>query len=271
MSGLWRIFSDTDEFENALLNLAVNARDAMPDGGKLTIETANAYLDDAYAAAQAELAPGQYVMIAVSDTGLGMTKEVAARAFEPFFTTKESGQGTGLGLSQVYGFVKQSGGHVKIYSEQNKGTTVKIYLPRFLDEGRESINQTSQPPIPTATEEEVILVVEDDDDVRANTTTMLRELGYEVLEASDGRSALQILEGKTSIDLLFTDVGLPGGVNGRQLADRARLQRPYLKVLFTSGYARNAIVHQGRLDPGVELLSKPFTLSQLAIKVRQML
>jgi len=269
--GLWRIFSDMEEFENALLNLAVNARDAMPEGGRLTIETANSYLDDAYAAAQAELIPGQYVMIAVSDTGVGMAKEVAARAFEPFFTTKESGQGTGLGLSQVYGFVKQSGGHVKIYSEQNEGTTVKIYLPRFLDESRESDNQVTQSPIPMATEGEIILVVEDDDDVRANTTTMLRELGYRVMEASNGKSALQILEGKSGIDLLFTDVGLPGGVNGRQLADRARLRRPDLKVLFTSGYARNAIVHQGRLDPGVELLSKPFTLSQLATKVRQML
>ena len=269
--GLWRIFSDTNEFENALLNLAVNARDAMPEGGRLTIETANTYLDDAYAIAQTEVIPGQYVMIAVSDTGSGMTKEVAARAFEPFFTTKESGQGTGLGLSQVYGFVKQSGGHVKIYSEQNEGTTVKIYLPRFLGDHGDSDNQVTQSPLPIASEEEMILVVEDDEDVRANTTTMLRELGYQVLEASDGPSALQILEGGLGIDLLFTDVGLPGGVNGRQLADRARLKRPGLKVLFTSGYARNAIVHQGRLDPGVELLSKPFTLRQLATKVRQML
>jgi PAS domain S-box-containing protein len=269
--GLWPIFADADELENALLNLAVNARDAMPQGGQLTIETANAHLDDAYASAQEELTPGQYVMIAVSDTGTGMTGEVAARAFEPFFTTKESGQGTGLGLSQVYGFVKQSGGHVRIYSEQNDGTTVKIYLPRFIDDGRKGTDQGTSLVVPLTTDEEVILVVEDDEAVRANTTTMLDELGYVIVEASDGNSALRILEGRPDIDLLFTDVGLPGGLNGRQLADRARLLRPDLRVLFTSGYARNAIVHQGRLDPGVELLSKPFTLTQLATKVRQIL
>lgn len=269
--GLWPIFSDADELENALLNLAVNARDAMPQGGRLTIETANAHLDDAYSSAQEELTPGQYVMIAVSDTGTGMTEEVAARAFEPFFTTKESGQGTGLGLSQVYGFVRQSGGHVRIYSEQNEGTTVKIYLPRFLDQERKGIDQIKPSTIPIAIGEEVILVVEDDEGVRANTTTMLHELGYLVLEAPDGPSALRILEGRPDIAMLFTDVGLPGGLNGRQLADRARSLRPDLRVLFTSGYARNAIVHQGRLDPGVELLSKPFTLTQLATKVRQIL
>ena len=270
-AGLWRIFSDSSEFENALLNLAVNARDAMPEGGRLTIETANVYIDDAYAAAAEEVTPGQYVMIAVSDTGSGMTKEVIAKAFEPFFTTKDAGQGTGLGLSQVYGFVKQSGGHVRIYSEMNEGTTVKIYMPRLLDESSRSTNPAAQPPLPTAIEEELILVVEDDEDVRANTTTMLTELGYRVLAASDGPRALRILESRSDIDLLFTDVGLPGGINGRQLADHALLHKPHLRVLFTSGYARNAIVHHGRLDPGVDLLPKPFTLAQLASKIRQVL
>ena len=225
-AGLWRIFSDSSEFENALLNLAVNARDAMPEGGRLTIETANVYIDDAYAAAAEEVTPGQYVMIAVSDTGSGMTKEVIAKAFEPFFTTKDTGQGTGLGLSQVYGFVKQSGGHVRIYSELNEGTTVKIYMPRLVDESLRNRNQPAQSPLPTATEEELILVVEDDEDVRSNTTTMLNELGYRVLEAPDGPQALRILESRSDIDLLFTDVGLPGGINGRQLADHALAHNP---------------------------------------------
>ncbi len=254
-----------------MLNLAVNARDAMPQGGTLTIETANARIDDAYAASNEDVIPGEYVMIAVTDTGTGMTSEVIARAFEPFFTTKDAGHGTGLGLSQVYGFVKQSGGHLKIDSEPNTGTTVRIYMPRMVDEPTERINQAVRSPLMAGTREEIILVVEDDEDVRANTTTMLRDLGYGVLEASDGPSALRLIEGRSDIDLLFTDIGLPGGLNGRQLADEARLQRPLLRVLFTSGYARSAIVHQGRLDPGVELLSKPFTLAQLATKIRQIL
>ncbi|MGA2409163.1 MAG: response regulator, partial [Candidatus Binataceae bacterium] len=226
---------------------------------------------DAYAALHQEVSPGQYVMIAVSDTGSGMTREVIAQAFEPFFTTKDAGQGTGLGLSQVYGFVKQSGGHVKIYSELNEGTTVKIYMPRLIDDPQESANHVSSSPLVTGSETGIILVVEDDDDVRANTTMMLRELGYGVLEAPDGKSALRILQTRSDIDLLFTDIGLPGGVNGRQLADMARAQTPRLKILFTSGYARNAIVHQGRLDPGVELLSKPFTLVQLSAKIQQVM
>ena len=269
--GLWRIFADASELENALLNLSVNARDAMPQGGSLTIATANARVDEVHAAAHEEVTPGQYVMIAVSDTGTGMTSEVIARAFEPFFTTKDAGHGTGLGLSQVYGFVKQSGGHVKIDSAPDEGTTVKIYMPRLVEEPKQSGPHVVQAPLLAGTREEIILVVEDDDDVRANSTTMLRELGYTVLEAPNGLSALRILNAKADIDLLFTDIGLPGGVNGRQLADRARLHRPELKVLFTSGYARDAIVHQGRLDPGVELLSKPFTLVQLSAKIRQIL
>ncbi len=268
--GLWRTFADANELENALLNLAVNARDAMREGGRLTIETANTYIDDAYAAAHDDVPSGQYVMIAVSDTGTGMTADVIARAFEPFFTTKEIGQGTGLGLSQVYGFVKQSGGHVKIYSEPGEGTTVKIYMPRLMDGNTEIPIEGAAPQPPVGAQGEIILLVEDDEDVRANTTMMLRELGYGVLEAVDGPTAVELLKSKAGIDLLFTDVGLPGGMNGRQLADQARLLRPGLNVLFTSGYARNAIAHQGRLDPGVELLSKPFTLNQLAAKMRQM-
>ncbi len=268
--GLWRTLADANELENAIINLAVNARDAMAQGGKLTIETANAFIDEDYAAVNQEVAPGQYVMIAVSDTGVGMSREVAARAFEPFFTTKDCGQGTGLGLSQVYGFVKQSGGHVKIYSEPGEGTTVKIYLPRLAEIQREVASEPAAAQPGYDGMGEIILLVEDDLDVRANTAMMLRELGYLVLEASDGAQALRILELRPEVELLFTDVGLPGGMNGRQLADRARAVRPGLMVLFTSGYARNAIVHQGRLDPGVELLSKPFTLAQMAKKLRQM-
>jgi CheY-like chemotaxis protein len=210
-------------------------------------------------------------MIAVSDTGSGMTKEVAARAFEPFFTTKQVGQGTGLGLSQVYGFVRQSGGHVKIYSEPNQGTTVKIYMPRLTDAQVETAGAQTKPPVSAEMPDETVLVVEDDDDVRVNPVMMLRELGYRVLEAADGPSALRLLESESRVDLLFTDVGLPAGMNGRQLTDQVRLRRLHLKILFTTGYARNAIVHQGRLDPGVELISKPFTYNQLAAKVRKIL
>jgi CheY-like chemotaxis protein len=249
----------------------VNARDAMPRGGRLTIETANSFIDEAYAVSSEEVNPGQYVMIAISDAGTGMTKDVIARAFEPFFTTKDVGHGTGLGLSHVYGFVKQSGGHVKIYSEPGDGTTVKVYLPRLIDDGRESIIEQPASEPARGSQSEVILVVEDDEDVRANTVMMLRDLGYGVLEAADAPAALAILERAPRIALMFTDVGLPGGINGRQLADQARRSRPRLKVLFTSGYARNAIVHQGKLDSGVDLISKPFTFDRLAEKIRQML
>jgi signal transduction histidine kinase/DNA-binding response OmpR family regulator len=269
--GLWRISADANELENALLNLAVNARDAMSGRGRLTIETSNSYIDDAYASAHEELTPGQYVAIAISDTGVGMTKDVMAKAFEPFFTTKEVGQGTGLGLSQVYGFVKQSGGHVKIYSELNEGTTVKVYLPRLVEDRSDSMSEPTKVQLPLGSDNMVICIVEDDDDVRENTVSMLRELSYAVHEAFDGPSALRLLQGKSPVDLLFTDIGLPGGINGRQLADQARMLRPELKVLFMSGYARNAMVHQGRLDSGVELITKPFTLAQLAIKIRQLL
>jgi signal transduction histidine kinase/CheY-like chemotaxis protein len=269
--GLWRTHADPNQIESAILNLAVNARDAMPGGGKLTIETANTYLDDAYAAAHHEVRPGQYVMIAVSDTGVGMTKDAVERAFEPFFTTKEPGRGTGLGLSQVYGFVKQSDGHVKIYSEPGGGTTVRVYLPRLADEREPRPEQAAPQTVPVASAGEAVLVVEDDDDVRANSVESLRELGYRVVEAADGAAALRLLEEHGSVRLLFTDVGLPGGMNGRQLADEARRRRPELAVLFTTGYARNAIVHHGRLDPGVELIVKPYTYAGLARKIRDML
>jgi len=267
-SGLWPVTVDANQLENALLNLAVNARDAMPEGGKLTIETANTFLDETYASSQ-EVKPGQYVAVAVTDTGTGMTREVLQKAFEPFFTTKDFGKGSGLGLSQAYGFMRQSGGHVRIYSEVGEGTTVKLYLPRLAVDGVASVIEELEAS-PRGTIDRQILVVEDDPDVRAHAVTMLRELGYGVVEAVDGPSALRILDATPDIALLFTDVGLPG-MNGRELADEARRRRPALPVLFTTGYARNAIVHNGRLDAGVELITKPFTHAALSMKVHQML
>jgi CheY-like chemotaxis protein len=268
-AGLWRVEVDANQLEAAILNLAVNARDAMPTGGKLTVETSNTYLDHTYVRQNVEVAPGQYVVICVSDTGVGMEREAAARAFEPFFTTKEPGKGTGLGLSQVYGFVKQSGGHVKIYSEPGDGTTVKIYLPRYTGAVEEDVAAE----VRTAPEGlETVLVVEDDESVRSYTVEVLRELRYRVLEASSGPAALLQLEhGTEEVHLLFTDVVLPGGLNGEQLALHARELRPSLKVLFTTGYARNAIVHHGRLEAGVQLITKPFTYADLAARVRDVL
>ncbi len=267
--GLWNTFIDINQLENALINLAVNSRDAMPDGGKLTIETANCYLDEAYCAMHDELRPGQYVGIFVTDTGSGMPEPIVERAFEPFFTTKGIGQGTGLGLSQVYGFLKESGGHVKIYSEISQGTSVKLYFPRH----RGAAEATGALPEALAPARarygETVLIVEDDPDVRSYTVEMVGELGYQVLSAADGMTALRLLGAHPELRLLFTDVGLPGGMNGRQLADQARKRRPGLKVLFTTGYARNAIVHHGRLDPGVEVIFKPFTYSDLAAKIRR--
>jgi PAS domain S-box-containing protein len=266
---LWPVEVDANQLENAILNLALNARDAMPEGGKLTIETANASLDESYRAKDAEVLPGQYVMVSVSDTGSGMSSDTAARVFEPFFTTKEVGKGTGLGLSMVYGFVKQSGGHVGVYSEPGHGTTLKLYFPRFVGEA----DQPAGPaPLqaPRGHEDEVILVVEDNEDVRAYSTMVLTELGYSVVEAVDAETALSILREDRQIDLLFTDVVLPGK-SGRELATAAAKLRPGLPVLFTTGYSRNAIVHHGRLDPGVNLLNKPFTFDQLAGGVRDVL
>jgi PAS domain S-box-containing protein len=268
-AGLWRIEIDPHQLESVLLNLAVNARDAMPEGGKLTIETANTHLDEASTEKYAEVDPGQYVAICVSDTGTGMTKDVLARAFDPFFTTKPVGEGTGLGLSQVYGFVKQSGGHVKLYSEVGEGTTVKLYLPRTVGADSEAESEPARL-ILVGHASEVILVVEDDDDVRSYTTDSLRELGFSVLEAHDGPSALRMLDHHPELRMLFTDVGLPG-INGRDLVDQAQQKRPGLKVLFTSGYPRDTIVHQGRLDAGVQLLRKPFTRAQLAARIRDVL
>ena len=269
--GLWRATADDGELENALLNLCVNARDAMPDGGKLTIETANAHLDDGYAAAHPDVAPGQYVLICVSDNGSGMTPEVIEKAFDPYFTTKQVGRGTGLGLSQVYGFIKQSGGHVKIYSEVGSGTTVKAYLPRgYGAEAGQSPVEMRREQVATARPGEIVLVVEDESGVRTLSVDALGELCYTVIHAAGGPEGLRMLDKHPKVDLLFTDVVMPD-MNGRQLADRAVARRPELKVLYTTGYTRNAVVHNGVLDPGVALLPKPFTLDQLALKVRQVL
>jgi signal transduction histidine kinase len=267
-AGLWLAHADPAELENALMNLAINARDAMPDGGKLTIETANVSLDESYVSTLVEpVPPGQYAMLAVSDTGEGMSKETIDRVFEPFFTTKKAGKGTGLGLSQVYGFVRQSGGHIRVYSEPGEGTTVKLYLPRDL--GPEA--PASEPTVSRVDGgSETILVVEDHEGLREYSAGVLRELGYCVLEAADGQAALELLNERPDVDLLFTDVVLPG-LNGRQLADDASELRPDLKVLFTTGYTRNAIVHNGRLDDDVSLITKPFTFVALATKVRKML
>ncbi|MBS7539582.1 PAS domain S-box protein [Ancylobacter lacus] len=270
-SGLWPVEADPNQLENAILNLAINARDAMPEGGKLTIETSNAMIDGAYAGRHPEVPQGQYVVVCVSDTGSGMDEATLNRAFEPFFTTKEVGRGTGLGLSMVYGFVKQSGGHVKIYSEPGHGSTVKIYLPRFVGPGTAEEDEPAGIPAPEASRDETILVCEDDAGVRSYSLEVLRELGYRVLEAEDGAAALRLLDRTGRIDLLFTDVVLPGGMTGADLAERARKMRPGLKVLFTTGYARNAIVHHGRLDPGVELITKPFGYADLAARVRDLL
>jgi PAS domain S-box-containing protein len=269
--GLWRCSADPHQLENALLNLALNARDAMPDGGKVTIETSNCYLDQAYVSPlQEPVEPGQYVMIAVADTGLGMDRATRERAFDPFFTTKGVGKGTGLGLSQVYGFVRQSGGHVRIYSELGEGTTVKIYLSRYTGDEDATERDSRAKDTARAIGAETILVVEDDEALRSYTTEILVELGYRVLAAHDGARALQVLDGNP-IDLLFTDVVMPGGMNGRQLADEAMRRRPGLKVLFTTGYTRNAIVHHGRLDAGVHMIGKPFSFSELGAKVRTLL
>jgi signal transduction histidine kinase len=269
-AGLWVAHADPAELESALMNLAINARDAMPNGGNLTIETANVCLDDDYVSALVEPVPaGQYVMLAVSDTGEGMDKETIDRVFEPFFTTKAAGKGTGLGLSQVYGFVRQSGGHIRIYSEPGEGTVVKLYLPRELSKQLAAADEPAGR-VSADGGSETILVVEDHDGLREYSTGVLRELGYNVLEAADAETGLRLLGDKPEVDLLFTDVVLPG-LNGRQLADEALKILPQLKVLFTTGYTRNAIVHEGRLDEGVTLVTKPFTYTAIASKVRAVL
>lgn len=268
-AGIWHAFADEAQLESAIVNLAVNSRDAMPDGGRLTIETSNAEIDDRYARAHSEVEAGQYVLIAVSDSGTGMPPEVIERAFDPFYTTKGVGKGTGLGLSQVFGYVKQSGGHVKIYSEIDEGTTIKIYLPRHLG-NHVSAASVLDEEIPAGHPDRIILVVEDEQQVRHMTVDALRELGYTVVQASDGNQALEQLVVQPRVDLLFTDIVMPE-MNGRQLADRARETRPDLKILFTTGYTRNAVVHNGMLDAGVAFLPKPFTIQQLALKIHEVL
>jgi PAS domain S-box-containing protein len=267
---LWPGLVDRGQLENALLNLVVNARDAMPDGGKLTIETGNVHLDESYAAMNSEVVPGAYTMLAVTDTGVGMPPEVVRRATEPFFTTKETGKGTGLGLSMIFGFVKQSHGHMKIYSEVGIGTSVRLYLPRVAT-GEADAPESGPAAGARHGNGETILVVEDEADLRALVLHQLADLGYRVLEAQDGAAAREILRSELRIDLLFTDVVMPGGVNGRKLAEEALRHRPELRILYTSGYSESAIVHHGRLDPGVHLLSKPFKKQDLARKIRELL
>ncbi len=267
-AGLWKVEVDASEMESTLLNLALNARDAMPSGGKLTIETNNAYLDEEYCREHENILPGQYILVAVSDSGAGMSAETIDRAFEPFFTTKEAGKGTGLGLSQVYGFMKQSGGHVKIYSEPGEGTTIKLYLPRR--EGDELVSAGDDHLNSERGGGETILIVEDDDGVRQYASEILRDLNYQVIEAKDSATALRLLDADKKFDLLLTDVVLPGK-NGRELANEVKRRRPGTKIIFMTGYSRNAIVHHGRLDPGIELIPKPLTERVLARKIRQLL
>ncbi|MFZ5704392.1 MAG: CHASE3 domain-containing protein [Pseudomonadota bacterium] len=270
--GLWRCLADPSQLENAIVNLVVNARDAMADGGKVTIETANAYLDDEYARIHPEVRPGQYVMVGVTDTGSGMSPDVLKRAFDPFFTTKAVGKGTGLGLSQIFGFMKQTGGHAAIYSEPGQGTTVRLYLPRSQDplqdaNGRYILDSDEAP---RAKQGEAILVVEDEQRVRHFSVDALRDLGYSVISAASAAEAIRTLEEQPVIDMLFTDIVMPE-MNGRELAEKVLKMRPGIKILYTTGYTRNAVVHNGMLDAGVAFLSKPFTLMQLALKVRQVL
>jgi signal transduction histidine kinase/CheY-like chemotaxis protein len=274
-SGLWPTFVDVSQLENAIVNLVVNARDAMPDGGRITIEAANASLDEAYCAQFGDVAPGQYLLLSVTDTGTGISPEHLSKVFEPFFTTKSASTSTGLGLAMIYGFVKQSKGHIRIYSEVGHGTTAKIYLPRLAGAARiESVPAAlavENAPIPSAQPGEVVLIVEDDEDVRDSTAALLRDLGYSVLAARNGAEARARLQGGERVDILFTDVVLPQGMNGRTLAVEAAALRPALPILFTTGYARNAIIHDGRLDAGVQFLAKPYTQQEIAQKLRTML
>jgi CheY-like chemotaxis protein len=269
-AGLWTTLCDPHQLESALLNLCINARDAMPEGGVLTIETSNAWLDDEYAARQSELEPGQYVCISVSDNGVGMAPEVVAKAFDPFFTTKPVGQGTGLGLSMIYGFAKQSSGHAKLYSEPGHGTTAKLYLPRHLGEAApmEAMPQLGEEH--QSLRGEVVLVVEDEAVVRSLVIDVLFGLGYRTLEAANGAAAMRILESGQKVDLLVTDIGLPM-MNGRQLYETAVQSRPGLKVLFMTGYAENATLGNGTLPPGMEVMTKPFTMEKLARRISRIL
>ena len=266
--GLWNTSVDANRLENVILNLCINARDAMPEGGRLTLELGNAMLDDQYVLAQPDVPAGQYVLLAVSDTGTGMSREVIERAFDPFFSTKAEGEGTGLGLSMAYGFIKQSGGHIRIYSEPDCGTTIKIYLPRCYEVAVE-LAPVKEGPVEGGAE--TVLVVENDSAVRKAAVLTLKDLGYHVLKAADGQSALNVLQSGVHVDVLFTDVVMPGPLRSPQLAEKAKQLFPDIAVLFTSGYTQNAIVHGGRLDPGVELLSKPYRREDLARKIRQVM
>jgi len=267
--GLWSTLIDSSQLESALLNLCINARDAMPEGGRITIETANKWLDDR-AAKDRDLPPGQYLSLCVTDTGTGMTPDVIARAFDPFFTTKPIGQGTGLGLSMVYGFVRQSGGQVRIYSEVGHGTTMCLYLPRHYGNAAENVVTDAPATSTPARSGKTVLVVDDEPSVRMLVTEVLEELGYISVEASDGPAGLRMLQSDMRIDLLITDVGLPGGINGRQLADAARTTRPDLRVLFITGYAENAIIGNGQLEPNMGVLTKPFVMETLARRIIEM-
>jgi CheY-like chemotaxis protein len=268
--GLWPTLVDPPQLENALLNLCINARDAMPEGGRITIETANRWLDD-HAARERDLPVGQYLSLSVSDTGTGMAPEVIAKAFDPFFTTKPTGQGTGLGLSMIYGFARQSGGQVQIYSEVGEGTTVCIYLPRHYGELGGDESELDLATAPRAEQGETVLVVDDEASVRVLVTEVLEDLGYLAVEAADGPSGLKVLQSDLRVDLMITDVGLPGGMNGRQVADAARATRPGLKVLFITGYAENAAIGSGHLEPGMQILTKPFVMETLATRIKEML
>jgi CheY-like chemotaxis protein len=266
---LWHVYADPTQIEQVILNLALNARDAMPEGGVLTIETANVILDDSYVSRHAEVQAGEFVLLAVSDTGVGMDERTLARVFEPFFTTKETGKGTGLGLSTCYGIVKQAGGSIWVYSEPGKGTTFKVYLPRTLQTPAPSAEQTAQRKARTGSE--TILVVEDNDDVRAVAVESLRLHGYRVLEASSGEEALQLMSNLTeAVHLLLTDVVMPG-MSGAELALELHQRYPHLKVLYTSGYTENVIVHHGVLNEGIAFLPKPYRPAELAQRVREVL
>jgi len=267
-AGLWTSLIDPGQLENAILNLCINARDAMPDGGKITIETGNRWFDRR-TAKERGLDAGQYISLCVSDTGLGMSPEVQAKAFDPFFTTKPIGVGTGLGLSMVYGFARQSGGAVSIYSELDLGTMVCIYLPRHLGEAAEA-ERLAATPIPRG-EGETVLVIDDEPTVRMLVSEVLADLGYTAIEAEDGAAGLKVLDSDLRIDLLITDVGLPGGLNGRQVADAARVARPNLKVLFITGYAENAVLSHGHLDHGMHVMTKPFAMDGLAVRIRELI
>jgi len=267
-SGLWPTLVDPNQLENAILNLCINARDAMPEGGKLTIETANKWIDER-AARRHDMPVGQYVSICVTDTGVGMTPEVIAKAFDPFFTTKPMGEGTGLGLSMIYGFARQSGGQARIYSEVGEGTTMCIYLPRHADEAAIDEEDESPAAFEAVGEGEVVLIIDDDPTIRMLITEVLADSGYAVIEAPDGAAGLKVLESNARIDLLITDVGLPGGMNGRQVADSARVHRPGLKVLFITGFAENAVISKGRLESGMFVITKPFQLDMLARRIRE--